>query len=141
MSSTVFPIQISDSNRFGPPRLGGVVNTWFYPFAYNDTGIASGEVTITIPYTAEIVGWMLNITTAFDGTGTNTLNFGTTGALTQFGAAFDASVTGQAVTGFVASQMFTPMTGDIPLTVQYNGTGASAGAGVIAVSFIERNQA
>jgi hypothetical protein len=138
---TAFPNQISNSQRFGPPRLGGVVNTLFVAFAYNDTGIGTGEVLFTIPYTAEIVGFTLNVTTAFDGTGDNTLDFGTTGALTTFGADFDASVLGQVSTGFVPAQLFTPMTEDIPFTVTYLGTSPAAGAGTIAVFYIMRDQA
>jgi hypothetical protein len=137
-----FPNQISGtSQRFGPPALGGVVNTMFLPFAYNTTSIASGATLFVLPYTAEIVGFTLNVVTAFDGTGTNTLDFGITGALTTFGAAFDASITGQASTGFVASAMFTPLTTETPFLVRYNGTSAAAGAGVIAVFYIMRSQA
>lgn len=138
---TSFTPQIANSERFGPPALGGVVNVLFVPFAYDTTDIDTGAVVFTIPYTAEIVGFTLNVTTAFDGSGDNTLDFGTTGALTTFGANFDASITGQASTGFVAAQMFTPMTGDIPFTVQYLGTSAAAGAGTIAVFYIMRSQA
>jgi len=138
---TSFTPQIANNQRFGPPALGGVVNVLFFPFAYNDTGIGTGETLFTIPYTAEIVGFTLNVTTAFDGTGDNTLDFGTVGTLAQFGADFDASVTGQVSTGFVAAQLFTPMTGDIPFTVTYLGTSATAGAGTIAVFYIMRSQA
>jgi hypothetical protein len=138
---TVFTPQISNSVRFGPPALGGVVNALFVPFTFETTDIDAGAVLFTIPYTAEIVGITLNVTTAFDGTGDNTLDFGTTGALTQFGANFDASVTGQVSTGFAAAQLFTPMTGDIPFTVNYLGTSAAAGAGTICVFYIMRSQA
>lgn len=138
---TAFPNQISNSDRFGPPRLGGVVNVMFEAFAFDTTDIATGAVLFTLPYTAEIVGYTLNIVTAFDGTGDNTLDFGTTGALTAYGVDFDASITGQVSTGFVASAMYTPLTTDIPFTVKYFGTSAAAGAGVICVEYIMRSQA
>lgn len=138
---TSFTPQIANDKRFGPPALGGVVNTLFYPFAYNDTGIASGITLFTLPYTAEIVGWQLVVSTAFDGTGDNTLDFGTTGALAQFGADFDASATGATQTGFVASQYGTPMTTETPVTVKYFGTSAAAGAGILFVYYIMRSQA
>lgn len=138
---TTFTPQVANAQRFGPPALGGVVNVLFVPFAYNDTGIGTYETLFTIPYTAEIVQITLNVVTAFNGTGTNTLDFGTVGALTQFGAAFDASATGQVSTGFAAAQLFTPMTGDIPFTVRYNGTSASAGSATVCVFYIERSQA
>ncbi len=138
---TAFPNQISDSNRFGPPRLGGVVNVMFMAFAFNDATIAAGETLFTLPYTAEIVGFTQNITTAFDGTGSNTLDYGTTGALTQFGSGLSAAAIGQIDAGFVAAQMFTPLTGDIPFTVRYNGTSPTAGAATICVFYIMRDQA
>lgn len=138
---TAFPNQIGNDLRFGPPRLGGVVNVMFLSFAYNDTGIAAGETLFTLPYTAEIVGYTQNITTAFDGTGSNTLDYGTIGALAQFGSGLSAAATGQIDAGFVAAQMFTPLTGDIPFTVRYNGTSATVGAATICVFYIMRSQA
>jgi hypothetical protein len=136
-----FPNEISSSRqRFGPPGLGGVVNVMFKAFAYGDTGIGTGETLFTLPYTAEIVGYTLNIVTAFNGTVDNTLDFGITGTLTQFGQDFNAAATGQASTGFAAAAMFTPLTTETPFLVTYRGTTPSAGAGVIAVFYVMRSQ-
>lgn len=131
---------VADDKGNAPPLPGGVVNAKAWSFAYNTTGIATGATVFTLPYNAIIIGYLLNIETAFNGTGDNTLDFGTTGALTQFGLDFDASVTGQTSTGFVAAPMFTALTGDIPFTVTYRGTSASAGAGQIAVLYISLSQ-
>lgn len=137
---TAFPNQISNNQRFGPPALGGRVNVLYVPFAYNDTGIGTYEILFTIPYTAEIVGITQNITTAFDGTGDNTLDYGNPADTNAYGDGFDASVTGQVSTGFIASTWFTPFTEDTSFTVIYNGTSASAGAGTICVFYIMRSQ-
>jgi hypothetical protein len=136
----VFLPTVADDKGFGPPLAGGPVNAKTWTFAYNTTDIASGATLFTLPYQAIIIGYFLNIKTAFDGTGTNTLDFGTTGALTQYGAAFDASVTGQTSSGFVASQIGAVLTTDVPFTVRYNGTSASAGAGLISVLYIAISQ-
>lgn len=135
---TAFAGQIHNSKLFGPPALGGVVNTLFASFAFGDTGIATGETLFTLPYTAEIVGYTLNIVTAFDGTGTNTIDFGTTGALTTFAAALSAAATGQRSNGFVASAMFSRQAADVPFIVRYNGTSPSVGLAWIAVQYVMR---
>lgn len=130
--------QVKDTDGFAPPLLGGPVNIKFASFAYNTTGIASGATLFTLPYNAEIVGYILNISTVFNGTGTNTIDFGTTGALTQFVAAQSAAATGQVSNGFTPAQMFTPLTGATPFIVRYNGTSASTGAAVVGVLYVER---
>jgi len=139
----MFPIflpTVADDKGFGPPLAGGPVNAKVWSFAFGDTGIATGATLFTLPFQAIIIGYVLNIKTAFNGTGTNTLDFGTTGALTRYGAAFSAASAVQFTTGFVAAQMFTSLTGDIPFTVRYNGTSPSAGVGQIAVLYIAISQ-
>jgi len=139
----MFPIflpTVADDKGFGPPLAGGPVNAKVWSFAFDDTGIDTGVTLFTLPFQAIIIGYVLNIKTAFNGTGTNTLDFGTTDALTQYGAAFDASATGQSTNGFVAAGMFTSLAGDIPFTVRYNGTAPSTGVGQIAVLYIAISQ-
>lgn len=134
----VFPNQIVDSEGFGPPALGGVVNVLFASFTSATTGIASGVTLFTIPQNAEIVGFLMNTTVAWNGSGTNTIDFGTTGALTQFAAAQPAGSTGQKADGFVATQLFVKETGPVPFTARYNGTTATLGTTFIKVEYITR---
>jgi hypothetical protein len=122
MLNQFFVPNVADSQGYATPYAGGVINARAWSFAYNTSGIATGATLFTLPLNAVIVGITLNITTAFDGTGTNTLSFGTTGALTQYAASVDASVTGQTSTGWTASQLFTKLATDVPITVRYNGT-------------------
>lgn len=135
---TAFSPQIHSAEGFGPPALGGVVNTMFKAFAFNTTGVAAGATLFNLPYGAEIIGYVLNISTAFDGSVANTIDFGTTGALTTFAAAIDASATGQLMNGFVPAAMFTRLSEDTPFIVRYNGTTPTAGAATIAVLYITR---
>lgn len=138
MVFTAFPDQIQSADGFGPPALGGIRNTLFAAFAYNSTGIATGFAQFTIPYNAEIVGWLVNITTAFNGTGTNTLDVGISGALTTYAAALNPGATGQITAGYVAAAMFTKLTADAAILVRYNGTSPSTGAGFLCVDYITR---
>lgn len=138
----VFPSQVQDSDGFGPPALGGVLNCKAYLFNYNDTGIGSGVTAFTLPYNAEIIAWELIIRTAFNAGTTNTLDVGTTGALTQYlSAGAVLGSTGQAFpAGFVPAQMFSVLAANTPITVKYNqtGTAASAGVGILIAWYITR---
>ena len=138
MPAGVFPNQVVFGDGFGPPALGGAVNVLFASFNSATTGIASGVTLFTIPQNAEIVGYLMNTNVAWNGTGTNTIDFGTTGALTQFAAAQNAGATGQKDDGFVPTQLFVKQTGPVPFTARYNGTTATLGTTFIAVFYITR---
>lgn len=140
MLNQFFIPSVADPQGFATPYAGGAVNARVWSFAYNTSGIASGVTLFTLPLNAVIVGMTLNLVTAFNGTGTNTLDFGTTGALTQYAASIDASVTGQTSTGWTASRLCTALATDTPITVRYNGTSASAGKGQLIVFYIGISQ-
>jgi len=136
----VWPNQVKGPDGFGPPGLGGIVNVKFAVFNYNDTGIATSETLFALPLGVEIVGIALNVITAFNGTGTNTLDFGIVGNLTAFAAAINAATLGQADSGWTPSALFTQTTGEDDVTVRYNGTTPSAGKAVFAIFYIERSK-
>jgi hypothetical protein len=98
----------------------------FSAFAYT---VASGTALFTLPNNAEIIGWTLNVTTAFNAATTNTLDIGIAGTQQQFAATLALGVAGQFVVGFVPSQLFTRLPGSQTVTVRYNQTGAAASAG------------
>lgn len=136
----IFPNQIKDVDGFGPPGLGGIINVKYASFAFNTSGIASGATLFTLPNNAEIVLWQLVVSTAFDGTGTNTLDFGTTGALTQFASALAANATGERSNGFDPTQYANRLGANTPVTVRYNGTSPANGAAVLMCFYIERSK-
>jgi len=131
------PLTITrDSDGF-PYPIPGVQLAKFASFTF---AVAAGTALFTLPNNAEIVGWMLNVTTAFNATTTNTLDVGVAGAQQQFAATLALGTAGQFVTGFVGTQLFTRLPGVTTVTVRYNqtGTAATAGAANLLVEYIIR---
>lgn len=130
---------VRDSDNYGKPQVGGAVHVRRKTFAFNTSGIASGITLFYLPAGAEIVDQELIVQTAFDAGDTNTLDFGTTGALTRYAAALAAGSAARVTAGFAVGQ-FGPagaLTARTPYTVRYNqaGTAAAAGAGLVIVKF------
>ena len=121
------PLTITRDPDGFPFPMPGAQMAKFAAFNYQ---VAAGTGIFTLPNNAEIIGWTLNVTTAFNAGTTNTLDIGVAGALTQFAATLALGSVGQVVSGFVASQLFTRLPGVTTVTVRYNQTGGAASAGV-----------
>jgi hypothetical protein len=115
-----------DSDGFPFPIPGAVM----CKFAYLDYTYESGTAVFFLPNNAEIVGWLLNVNTAFNAGATNTLDVGITGALTQFAAGLSVATAGMVTTGFATAYMGVKLAGITPVTVNYNQTSTVASAGV-----------
>jgi hypothetical protein len=129
---------LADSDGFGAPRPGGVMNVKFAPISYTQEGV---DVYVgTLPKGAEIVGWVLNVTTAFNDSGTDLLDIGDATTGNRFANDISLATAGQVVTGFDPDELFTELTGDTGILARYTGQNdnASAGAATIAVYYIIR---
>lgn len=102
--------------------------------AFGDDGSA---VTLgIIPAGAEVVGITVDVTTAFDDTGTDLLDVGTSSTGTHFRADLDVSATGQTLTGW--SNLGGVGTSPITATAQYDGANgdSTAGACTVAIFYV-----
>lgn len=102
--------------------------------AYTDT---VGKALFTIPAGAYIFQWIINVTTAFNDSGTDILDLGVSGTTQKFAAAVDVSSTGLKTALVVAAQVGVIQSTAQAILGQYTGQNAnsSAGAAVIVCSF------
>lgn len=128
----------ADSDDFGPPQLGGVVNVRWGSIAYTQNGVTA--YIATLPEGAEIVGWLLDIGTGFNDSGTDLLDVGDGTTANRFANDISLASAGQVVTGFDSDEMFTPLTAETQIFGTYTGqnSNASQGAAKLAVFFILR---
>lgn len=125
---------ILDDQSFAPPTYGGAEAVKYASVTFTDT---TAKSLFTLPKGAVITGWTVNVTTAFNGSGTDLLDIGTTDA-DAFANDLDLSATGQIVTGFIPAAMFTALTEDTVVTATYTDSAedADAGAAVVCVRYI-----
>lgn len=128
---------IADQDGFGPAALGGRVNVKFASVTFEDT---TAKALFTLPQGAEIVDWQVNVTTAFNGSGTDLLDIGKAGDGDAFANDLNVATATQLKTGFVPSAMFTPLAEDTTVTATFAQSVADADAGeaVVACFYILR---
>jgi hypothetical protein len=115
-----------DADGFAPAQHGGVVNVKYAAFAYTDT---TAKALFTLPKGAEIVGWNVNITTAFNSSGTDLLDVGDGTTANRFANDLVLSTAAQLVTGFDPDEMFVELTDDTTIYATYVQSVADADAG------------
>src|ERR1051326_2294604 len=103
--------------------------------AYTDT---TAKALFTIPDTAVIVQWIINVTTAFNDSGTDQVNIGVSGTAAKFASALDVSTTGLKTSGVVLTQVGNAQSGAQAVLGIYAGqnSNASAGAMYIMVEYV-----
>ncbi|HML22095.1 MAG TPA: hypothetical protein PKD09_10615 [Aggregatilinea sp.] len=122
---------------FGPVQLGGAVNARFGTLDYTDT---TAKRLFRLPKGAEIVGWMVNIPTAFDASTGNVLDLGDGTTANRFANDLALGTAGQVVTGFDPAEMATPLAADTDVYATYVPTGdaATEGAAQVICLFVMR---
>lgn len=126
---------------FTHPAYGGTVAVKFAPVTYLNLSTLPAAL-FDLPLGAVIVGWTVNITTAFNGSGTNLLDIGISGTTQKYAASLNVGAVGQITYGFVPGVMFTTALTE-PLAAQAiytdGSSNSSAGALTVAVFYILRS--
>jgi hypothetical protein len=126
--------EIVDGEGFAPPAgFGGTLAVKYNTMAYTDT---TAKNLFSLPKGAIIVAWIVNITTAFNSSGTDLLDIGKTGTAAEFADDLDVSATGQIPNGYVPGKMFTPLTEDTQVIGTFVQSVADASAGAATVACI-----
>lgn len=122
---------IPDEDGFGVPALGGVVNIKSGTVTFEDT---TAKTVFTLPAGAIPVLWLVNVTTAFNSSGTDLLDIGTTGSAAAFANDLDVSATGQIPNGFDPDELFVQRNADTPVLATYAQSVADADAGAATIA-------
>lgn len=121
---------------FTHPDYGGTVAVKFAPVTYLNISTLP-KALFDLPIGAVIVGWIVNVTTAFNGTGTNLLDIGISGTTQKYAVSLNVSATGQITYGFVASQLFaTALTEPSSVQAIYTDGNANSSAGACTVGVL-----
>ena len=121
-------------------NIGGVLSAVTTTFAYTD----STAVTIaTIPANSQIVDINIDVTTAFNAAGTDTVTVGKTGSAAAFVASTSVASAGRAsvATTGVYSAWADTGSSDISATVTFTQTGTAATAGAARVTIVYKSYA
>lgn len=136
------PYKFSENpDGFTHPDYGGTLAVKFSAVTYLNISTLPASL-FALPLGAVIVGWIVNITTAFNGTGTNLLDIGISGTTQKYAAALNVGASGQITYGFVASQLFTTAlaeTADVQAIYTDGNSNSSAGALTVAVLYMTRS--
>lgn len=125
---------IPDGDGFGVPALGGVLNVKYGALTYEDAGVAT--TVFTLPAGAIPIAWLVNITAAFNSSGTDLLDIGTTGSAAAYANDLDISAIGQIPNGYVPGALFTQLEADTPVIATYTQSVADADAGALTIGCI-----
>lgn len=124
---------VTDSDSFAPPTYGGAVATIFGTVAYTDT---TAKNLFTLPEGAVVVGITVNVTTAFNDTGTDLLDIGITGTGNYYANDLNVATATQITTGMQVARLFsTPLAEDTIVTATFIGQNADASTGEATVCF------
>ncbi len=134
---------ITDADGFTPPLAGGTLAVKYGSLTF-ENGAANPAELFTLPEGAVIVGWLVNVTTAFNDTGTDVLDLGDGTTANRFANDLNVASAGQIVTGFDPDELFDAL--DAPTTIHATYVGenaggvgaASAGAATVAAFYITR---
>jgi hypothetical protein len=125
--------EIVDGDGFAPPLLGGSLAVKHNTIANTNT---TPKNLFSLPRGAVIVGWIVNVRTAFNSSGTDLLDIGDSSVGNRFKNDLDVAAVGQIVTGWVQSELFTPLTADTQITGTYAQSVADSNAGLADVCCI-----
>ncbi len=121
-------------------NIGGVLSAITTTVAYTD----SSAVTIgTIPANSQIVDIFIDVTTAFNAAGTDTMTIGKTGSAAAFVTATSVASAGRAsvATTGVYSAWADSGSSDITATATFAQTGTAASAGAARVTIVYKSYA
>jgi hypothetical protein len=116
-------------------NIAGVLSAITTTIAYTDTAAVSIG---TIPANAQIVDVNIDVTTAFNAAGTDTVTVGKTGSAAAFVASTSVAAAGRAsvATTGVYSAWANIGTTDIDATVTFSQSGTAATAGAARVTIV-----
>lgn len=133
---------ITDADGFTPPLAGGAVAVKYGNLTFENVAAAKAEL-FTLPEGAVIVGWLVNVTTAFNDAGTDLLDIGDGTTANKYANDLDLSSVGQIVTGFDPDEMYAALAAPVTFYGTYvgqnpppSGDTATAGAATVAVFYI-----
>lgn len=125
-----FPNYVQDEQQFGRPLLGGSVAVMYNTITFEDTDDTD---LFTLPTGAVILQWLVNVTTAFDDSGTDLLDIGGAASNT-YANDLDVAATGQITAGYVPSQILAaPLSEPVTVTGKYIGQNGNATEGEAVV--------
>ncbi len=116
----------TDSDGFAPPTYRGALAVKHARVTFADT---TTKNLFKLPKGAVIVGWEVNVRTAFNSSGTDLLDIGDASTGNRFKNDLDVATAGQTLNGWVATELFTPLTEDTQITAIYAQSVADANAG------------
>lgn len=99
--------------------------------AYTDAG--TPKALFTIPDTAVIVQWIINVTTAFNSSGTDLVSIGVSGTAGKFALSVDVAATGLKTTGVVLTQVGNAQSGAQAVLGAYTQGVADATTGALFI--------
>jgi hypothetical protein len=121
------------SAGFAYPVTGGTLAAMSARVTYLDTG--TNKALFTLPRRAVMVAIIVNVVTAFNGDTTNTLDLGVAGSTNGHRNDLSLAAVGQTVTGWTATVLNTPLSGDMQVLGSVVST-ASASAGDAYVTYV-----
>lgn len=127
---------ITDNDSFAPPTFGGAVAVKFAPVANTDT---TAKELFVLPTGAVIVGITTDVQTAFDDSGTNLLDVGTSDNDDAYAVDLDVSSVAQINTGYVAGAFFaTSLENDVTVTATYTGQNGNSteGTAIVCIFYV-----
>lgn len=116
---------------FGDDDEGGVLVAFTNTVAYTDT---AAKNLFVLPSKAKIVSIHVDVTTAFNSSGTDLLDLGKTGTANHFKNDLDVSSAAQTVTGW--SNLGDVGSSDVQVIATYAQSVADASAGAARVTFV-----
>lgn len=119
----------SPSPSAGVPA-SGVVMALRNTLIYTNT---TAKSMFTIPDGAVVLDWVLEVTTAFNDSGTDLIDIGISGTIQKFGAAIDVAATGLKTTNIVAAQIGAVQSGAQAVIATYTGQNANSSAGAMVI--------
>lgn len=128
-------------DEFTHPAFGGTVGALFAVVTYLNISTLPASL-FALPLGAVIIAWSVNVSTAFNGTGTNLLDIGISGTTQKYAASLNVGVGGQITTGFVASQIQTTALAEtVAVQAIYTDGNSNSSAGVctVCVQYITRS--
>lgn len=123
----------TNPDGFSHPAYGGTLAVKSNTVVYTDTT----KTLFALPVGAVIVTWIVNVSTAFNSSGTDLLDIGISGTTQKYAAALNVAATGQIVTGYVAAELGqAPLTGEVTVIATYTESVADASAGALTVTVL-----
>lgn len=121
---------IKTADGFAPPAFGGTLALMHNTVAYTDT---TAKTLFTLPAGAVPVAVLVNVTAAFDDTGTDLLDIGITGDANYFADNLNVASAGQLVTGMDTAALYTQLAVPTAVTATYTGQNGDAAAGTAVI--------